>query len=181
MRSRRAAPHRERRWAQCATQPNSRKVSVRSHCVFGASRRGIAGSITAHWFAMADRGRWWDGRVTAEPLRPTVVETVFYEPDEGAVIAALPGRLWLAPRRRRRVRRICPVLSTRLQLRRGEARVLIVLDVVDDPADALRGDTPTDVVLGIEVVVSPSVGDQLDDELEQLTDDVDAEPTTRET
>ena len=32
-----------------------------------------------------------------EPLRPTTLETVFYEPDQRAVIAVLPGALWLAP------------------------------------------------------------------------------------
>ncbi|MEP6762469.1 MAG: hypothetical protein ABJA93_14035, partial [Sporichthyaceae bacterium] len=64
------------------------------------------------------------------------------------------------------------VLSTRLQLRRHEARVLIVLDVPDDPDDALRGDTPTEVALGTDIEQPGPMSDELDDELEMLTDEV---------
>ena len=53
-----------------------------------------------------------------------------------------------------------------------EARVLIVLDVPDNPDDALRGDTPTEVVLGADIDQSPPASDELDDELEKLTDEV---------
>ena len=122
--------------------------------------------------------------MTAEPLRPPVVETVFYEPDQAAVIAVLPGGLWLAPGdivEFDEPARDARVLSTRLQVRRGEARVLIVLDVIDDPGDVLRGDTPTDVALGADVDESRSTSARLDDELGRLTDEVDIESPTRET
>src|SRR5829696_3065609 len=61
-----------------------------------------------------------DGAMSTEPWRPTAVETLIYEPDEQAVIAVVPGALWLQagelvelddpPREAR-------VLSSRLQLR----------------------------------------------------------------
>ncbi len=112
--------------------------------------------------------------MTTEPLRPTDLETVLFEPDQRAVIAVLPGLLWLTagdivelddpPRDAR-------VLSTRLQLGRNGARVLIVLDVPDDPEDALRGDTPTQVVLGADIDQPLPVSDELDDELEKLTNE----------
>ena len=121
--------------------------------------------------------------MTTEPLRPTALETVFYEPDERAVIAVLPGALWLSagdlveldePAREARV------LSSRLQVHRDEARVLIVLDVADDSVDALRGATPTDVVLGAELAPPLPTADELDVELEQLTDEVVLAPAPDE-
>ena len=33
--------------------------------------------------------------MSAEPLRPDALETVIYEPDEQAVVAVVPGALWL--------------------------------------------------------------------------------------
>jgi hypothetical protein len=113
--------------------------------------------------------------MSLEPLRPTVLETVFYEPDQRAVIAVVPGGLWLTPGDIVELDdppRDARVLSTRLQLRRNEARVLIVLDVPDDHDDALRGDTPTEVLLGADIDQSPPATDDLDDELEKLTDGV---------
>ena len=121
--------------------------------------------------------------MSTEPLRPTVLETVFYEPDQRAVIAVLPGGLWLTPGDIVELDdppRDARVLSTRLQLRRDEARVLIVVDVIDDPDDALRGDTATEVVLGAEIDQSLSVSDELDEELEKLTDEVNLEPAPDE-
>lgn len=117
-----------------------------------------------------------DGAVSSEPIRPTTLETVLYEPDQQAVIAVLPGGLWLSPGDIVELDdppRDARVLSTRLQLRSGQARVLVVLDVPDDPDDALRGDTPTEVVLGADADEPVLVGDELDEELEQLTDEVD--------
>lgn len=120
----------------------------------------------------ADGPERFDGAMTTEPLRPTALETVLFEPDQRAVIAVLPGGLWLTagdivelddpPRDAR-------VLSTRLQVGRNGARVLIVLDVPDDPDDALRGETPTEVVLGADIDDLLPVGAELDEELEQLT------------
>jgi len=118
--------------------------------------------------------------MSTEPLRPTILETVLYEPDQGAVIAVLPGGLWLAPGDIVELydpSRDARVLSTRLQLRRNEARVLIVLDV---PDDALRGDTPTEVALGADVDHPLTASEELDDELEKLTDDVHLEPAPDE-
>jgi hypothetical protein len=116
--------------------------------------------------------------MSPEPLRPTVLETVLYEPDQHEVIAVLPGGLWLAPGDIVELDdppRDARVLSTRLQLRDNEARVLIVLDVPDDPEDALRGDTPTEVALGADIDESAAVSEALDDELEKLTDEIDSE------
>jgi hypothetical protein len=109
-----------------------------------------------------------------EPLRPTTLETVFYEPDQRAVIAVLPGALWLAPGDIVELDdppRDARVLSARLQLRGDTARVLIVLDVPTSPDDALRGETPTEIVLGAELEPTAG-GDDLDDELERLTEEV---------
>jgi hypothetical protein len=39
----------------------------------------------------------FDGAMSPEPSRPTVLETVHYEPDQRAVLAVLPGGLWLPP------------------------------------------------------------------------------------
>lgn len=122
--------------------------------------------------------------MSTEPLRPTVLETVLYEPDQGAVIAVLPGCLWLAPGDTVELdepSRDARVLSTRLQLRGNEARVLIVLDVPDDADDALRGDTPTEVVLGTDLDLTLPASTELDDELEKLTDEVRLEPAPDET
>ena len=122
--------------------------------------------------------------MSTEPLRPTILETVFYEPDQGAVIAVLPGGLWLAPGDIVELddpSRDARVLSTRLQLRGNDARVLIVLDVPDGTADALRGDTPTEVALGADVDQTPTAGgDELDDELEKLTEEAQLEPAPDE-
>ncbi|MET0325551.1 MAG: hypothetical protein ABW219_10035, partial [Ilumatobacteraceae bacterium] len=118
----------------------------------------------------------------AEPLRPTVLETVFYEPDQRAVIAVLPGTLWLAPGDIVELDdppRDARVLSARLQLQGDTARVLIVLDVPTSPDDALRGDTPTEVVLGADL--EPPSDDDLDVELERLTDEIQAEVAPDET
>jgi hypothetical protein len=118
-----------------------------------------------------------DGTVSSsEALRPTAVETVLYEPDQQSVIAVLSGALWLSPGdvvELDEPPRDARVLSTRLQLRDGGARVLVVLDVPDDPEQALRGDTPTEVVLGADAGKSSLVGNALDEELEQLTEDND--------
>jgi hypothetical protein len=122
--------------------------------------------------------------MSTEPMRPSVVETVFYEPDQREVIAVLSGALWLAagdivelndpPRDAR-------VLSARLQLERNEARVLIVLDVADDAGDALRGATRTEDVLGAGIHPSLPTGDELDEELEKLADEVVVAPAPDET
>jgi hypothetical protein len=113
--------------------------------------------------------------MTNEPLRPTILETVLYEPDQSAVIAVLPGALWLAPGDIVELddpSRDARVLSTRLQVRHNEARVLIVLDVPDDGDDALRGSTPTEVALSEDVDQAQIASQELDDELEKLTDEV---------
>ena len=115
--------------------------------------------------------------MSADPSHPPTVETVIYEPDEQAVIAVLPGALWLRagdivelddpPREAR-------VLSSRLQLRSGEpARVLIVLDV---PGAALQGASAADTLLGADIDEVPPTATDLDDELARLTDEVDADP-----
>lgn len=119
--------------------------------------------------------------MSTDPWRPTAVETVFYEPDERAVIAVLSGALWLTagdivefddpPREAR-------VLSSRLQLRRHEpARVLIVLDV---PESSRQGDTATEMTLGADIDQSLPPSTELDDELERLTDEVDTEAAPNE-
>jgi hypothetical protein len=126
----------------------------------------------------------FNGAMSPEPLRPDVLETVLYEPDQREVIAVLPGALWLTPGDIVELSdppRDARVLSTRLQVRGNEARVLIVLDVPDDPDDALRGDTPTEEVLGAEIDQSSTVSDALDDELEKLTDEVHSQPSPDET
>ena len=136
-----------------------------------------AALLLAKWSTCRLHTRF-NGAMRAEPLRPTVLETVFYEPDQRAVVAVIPGGLWLTPGDIVELDdppRDARVLSTRLQLRSNEARVLIVLDVPDDPDDALRGDTPTDVVLGADIDQSPPMSDELDDELEKLTDEVHSE------
>ena len=121
--------------------------------------------------------------MSTDPLRPTVLETVLYEPDQRAVLAVLPGGLWLAPGDIVELDdppREARVLSTRLQLRRNEARVLIVLDVPDERSDVLRGDTPIGVVLGDDIDQSLPVSDGLDNELEKLTDEARLEPAPDE-
>ncbi len=95
----------------------------------------------------------------------------------------LPGVLWLAPGDVVELddpSRDARVLSTRLQLRRNEARMLIVLDVPVDADDALRGDTPTEVVLGADVDQTLTAAAELDNELEKLTDEVLLEPAPDE-
>jgi hypothetical protein len=121
--------------------------------------------------------------MSPDPLRPTVLETVLYEPDQRAVLAVLPGGLWLSPGDIVELDdppREARVLSTRLQLRRDEVRVLVVVDVPDRPNDVLRGDTPTDVALGTDIDQALPVSDALDDELEKLTDEVELEPAPDE-
>jgi len=111
--------------------------------------------------------------VSIDPWRPTAVETIIYEPDERAVIAVVPGAIWLTagdivelddpPREAR-------VLSSRLQLRRSEpARVLIVLDVPD--SSSYQGDTST-TMLSDDIDQTAPTSTELDDELEKLTDEV---------
>jgi hypothetical protein len=113
--------------------------------------------------------------MTTEPWRPAAVETTFYEPDERAVIAVLPGALLLDPGDIVELDdppRVARVLSSRLQLRRGEpARVLVVLDV----GDPEHGDTA--MAMMADADASLAVTEELDDELEQLTDEVEAEST----
>ncbi len=119
-----------------------------------------------------------DGVMSIDPWRPTAVETVIYEPDERAVIAVVPGAIWLTagdiielddpPREAR-------VLSSRLQLRRREpARVLIVLDVPDSTQQGHSAAT----MLGADIDQTLPTSSELDDELERLTDEVatDAAP-----
>jgi hypothetical protein len=118
-----------------------------------------------------------------DPLRPLALETVLYEPDQRAVLAVLPGGLWLVPGDIVELDdppREARVLSTRLQLRHDEARVLIVLDVPDEPNTVLQGDTPIEVVLGDDIDESLPDSDELDDELEKLTDEVQLEPAPDE-
>jgi len=116
--------------------------------------------------------------MSIDPWRPTAVETVIYEPDERAVIAVVPGAIWLTagdivelddpPREAR-------VLSSRLQLRRREpARVLIILDVPDSTQPSHSGAT----MLGADIDQTLPTSSELDDELERLTDEVatDAAP-----
>jgi hypothetical protein len=120
--------------------------------------------------------------VNTEPLRPDTVETVIFEPDEQAVVAVVPGALWLnagdivelddPPREAR-------VLSSRLQLRTNEpARVLVVLDAPDAP---LQGATTADTILGADLGSASPTGTDLDAELERLTDEVEADPAPHET
>lgn len=119
--------------------------------------------------------------MSTEPWRPSTVETVIYEPDEQAVVAVVPGALWLQagdivelddpPREAR-------VLSSRLQLRQREpARVLIILDV---PDATLQGNTASDVILDADIDGAPPTVADLDDELERLTDELDTDPAPNE-
>jgi hypothetical protein len=122
--------------------------------------------------------------MSTEPLRPTVLETVLYEPDEGAVIAVLPGCLWLTPGDIVELddpSKDARVLSSRLQLRSDAARVLIVLDIPEAADDTLRGDTPTEVVLGADLDSELHTSQELDDELEKLTEEARLEPAPDET
>jgi hypothetical protein len=115
--------------------------------------------------------------MSTDPWCPTTVETVIYEPDEQAVIAVVPGALWLQPGDIVELddpAREARVLSSRLQLRQGEpARVLIVVDV---PDAALQADTTSDTMLGADIDEAPEPDTDLDDELERLTDEVDTDP-----
>ena len=115
--------------------------------------------------------------MSIDPWRPTAVETVIYEPDERAVIAVIPGAIWLTagdivelddpPREAR-------VLSSRLQLRRREpARVLIILDVPD--CTELGHSDAT--MLGADIDQTLPTSSELDDELERLTDEVATDAT----
>ena len=94
------------------------------------------------------------GMSTPEPVRPDMIETVLYEPDQQRMLAVLPGPLWLSPGdfvELDEPPRDARVLSTRLQLLDGRARVLVVLDVPDDGESALRGDVATEVILNTEL------------------------------
>ena len=115
--------------------------------------------------------------MSIDPWRPTAVETVIYEPDERAVIAVIPGAIWLTagdivelddpPREAR-------VLSSRLQLRRREpARVLIILDVPDSTELGHSDAT----MLGADIDQTLPTSSELDDELERLTDEVATDAT----
>jgi hypothetical protein len=120
--------------------------------------------------------------VSAEPLRPASVETVIYEPDERAVVAVVPGALWLHPGDIVELDdppREARVLSSRLQLRSNEpARVLVVLDV---PDAALQRGSTSDTLLGADAGSASGTGTDLDAELERLTDEVDTAPAPNET
>lgn len=110
-----------------------------------------------------------------DPLRPDALETVFVEPDEARMLAVVPGALWLAPGDVVELDappRDARVLSSRLQLREGTTRVLVILDV---PAgdDALRGEVPTEAVLGVEL---DEPGPDLADELAALGSAPDGTP-----
>jgi hypothetical protein len=105
-------------------------------------------------------------------MRAESLETVLFEPDHQEVLAVLPGALWLSPGDVVELDappRDARVLSTRLQLRDGRARVLVVLDVPDDPEAALRGEVPTEVVLGADVEEpAPALSAELDRDLAAL-------------
>lgn len=115
-----------------------------------------------------------------EPMRPDVVETVFLEPDHQMVLAVVPAALWLAPGDVVELDdppRDARVLSSRLQLRDGRTRVLVILDVPDSRDDALRGAVPTEEVLGVELdEPDPALGGELDRDLAALTPEVDGAP-----
>jgi len=114
-----------------------------------------------------------------EPMRPESIETVLFEPDLQRTLAVLPGAVWLAPGdvvELEHPPRDARVLSSRLQLREGRARVLIVLDVSGGPDDVLRGDTSTDAVLDVDVDLAVPALEELDRELEALASDVEAVP-----
>ncbi len=115
-----------------------------------------------------------------EPMHPQSIETVLFEPDLQQTLAVLPGALWLSPGdivELENPPRDARVLSSRLQLREGRARVLIVLDVSGGPDDVLRGDTPTEAVLAVDVdEAGPVLGDELDRELQELASDVEPVP-----
>jgi hypothetical protein len=116
----------------------------------------------------------------AEPMRPTVVETVLFEPDERRTLAVLPGAIWLSPGDVVELSdppRDARVLSARLQLGGGSARILVVLDVPDHQDDALRGDAPTEAVLAGDLDEPVlDLGAELDRDLEALEADVELAP-----
>jgi hypothetical protein len=77
------------------------------------------------------------------------METVLFEPDQQQVLAILPAALWLSPGdvvdlddRGTGAR----VLSSRLQVSGDIARVLVFLDVPDEPAVAVTEEVPAEVV-----------------------------------
>lgn len=99
-----------------------------------------------------------------EPMRPDAVETVLFEPDDQRVLAVLPGAIWLAPGDVVELDdppRDARVLSSRLQLTAGGARVLVVLDVPDRTEETFRGDTTTEAVLATDVA-APGAGLDVD-------------------
>ncbi len=112
-----------------------------------------------------------------EPKRPTIVETVLFEPDEQRTLAVLPGAVWLSPGDVVELDdppRDARVLSARLQLGGGSARILVVLDVPDHQEDALRGEAPTEAVLAGDVdEPSLDISAELDRDLEGLETDAD--------
>ena len=117
---------------------------------------------------------------TPEPLRPDAFETVLFEPDDKRVVAVLPGALWLSPGDVVELQdppRDARVLSSRLQLDAGVARVLVVLDVPDGGDEAMRGEQPTEAVLAVEVG-EPVAGlaEELDRDLEALEADLQEAP-----
>ncbi len=114
---------------------------------------------------------------TPTPMRPDSIETVLFEPDDQRVLAVLPGALWLSPGDVVELEdppRDARVLSSRLQLGGGRARVLVVLDVPDGGDDTLRGETPTVAALVADVEPDGAVAAELDRDLEALASDVDA-------
>ena len=99
-----------------------------------------------------------------EPLRPDAVETVLFEPDEQRVVAVLPAAVWLSPGDVVELDdppRDARVLSSRLQIVAGTARILVVLDVPERTEDTFRGDTTTEAVLATDVA-SPGAGLDVD-------------------
>lgn len=121
---------------------------------------------------------------TSEPMRPDAVETVLFEPDEQRVLAVLPGAVWLAPGDVVELDdppRDARVLSSRLQLRAGTTRVLVVLDVPDGGDDALRGATTEDVLAAEVGAPDPGLRAELDRDLAALASDaVPGEPVPEE-
>ena len=113
---------------------------------------------------------------TPQPMRPDAVETVLFEPDDQRTVAVLPGALWLSPGDIVELDdppRDARVLSSRLQLTGGRARVLVVLDVPDGRDDALRGEAPIEQALAVEPgAPDAGISAELDRDLEALASDV---------
>jgi hypothetical protein len=114
---------------------------------------------------------------TPEPLRPDLVETVLFEPDEQRALAVLPGALWPSPGDVVELDdppREARVLSTRLQLHRGQARVLVVVDVPE--ASLVEQATAGEVLAEVPAVLAPVLSEEIDRELAELEHDGGAAP-----